>query len=89
MISVIIPAYNASDTIVECLGAFELQDYKDFDFDFEVIIVDDGSTDDSGKKALDFFAKSNIKGRAITRKNQGPATARNYGAREAKGEILL
>ena len=87
MISVIIPAYNAADTIVDCLEAFELQDYKDFDF--EVIIVDDGSTDDSRKKALDFFAKSDIKGVVITQKNQGPATARNYGAREAKGEILL
>ena len=45
MVSVIVPMYNAENYIQRCLESIALQDYGDF----EVIVVDDGSTDGSGK----------------------------------------
>lgn len=81
MISVIIPAYNAEKTISNCLHALEEQSVKE---KFEVIIVDDGSTDRTAETAKGFKGV-----RVILQANKGPAGARNHGAREACGEILV
>jgi len=79
--SVIIPAYNAEETIEQCLTALMKQSIaRD---SYEVIVVDDGSTDRTGDVVKQFPVKY------IKQQNQGPATARNRGAREAKGEIIL
>lgn len=79
--SVIVPAYNAGLTIERCLKALLGQDIPQSEF--EVIVVDDGSADDT----------SGIAGRfpvtVIKQKNSGPATARNRGAAVAKGKIIL
>ncbi len=79
-ISIIIPMYNSEKTIRECLGHVYNSDYKNF----EVIVVDDGSTDNSTKIASKFPCKL-IK----LKKNKGWSIARNTGAQEAKGEILV
>lgn len=80
MISVIIPTYNAAGSLGACLDALKHQSYAG---KREIIVVDDGSTD--GTAAV-------LKGRRMTvlrRSNQGPAAARNAGARKAKGNIIL
>ncbi len=78
--SVIIPAYNAEQTIGKCMNALRKQTFKDF----EVIIVDDGSKDGTAKIAAGFKGV-----KVLRQKNAGPATARNKGAKQAKGEIIV
>lgn len=79
--SVIVPAYNASVTIERCLNSLENQSIpKEV---YEVILIDDGSTDRTSDIAKQFPIKY------FWQKNQGPATARNRGAKEARGEIIL
>jgi glycosyltransferase involved in cell wall biosynthesis len=78
--SIIIPAYNARKTLGECLTACLAQDRPDF----EIIVVDDGSTDDTSLIAQQFEAV-----RYHRQPNGGPASARNAGARLATGEILI
>jgi glycosyltransferase involved in cell wall biosynthesis len=78
--SVVIPCYNSSRTIEIVLIGLEKQNLSPL----EVIVVDDCSIDDTGTVAL----KHNVK--LITlEQNSGPAIARNRGARECKGEIIL
>ncbi len=79
--SVIVPAYNASNTIGDCLSALVNQSIS-MDV-YEVIVVDDGSTDRTGEITKRFPVKY------LWQTNHGPATARNHGAREAAGEIIL
>ncbi|MBI5376217.1 MAG: glycosyltransferase [Candidatus Schekmanbacteria bacterium] len=80
-ISIIIPAYNAEKTIGECLKALLDQTYGRESY--EVIVVDDGSTDKTAGIAESLGAK------VIRQKNAGPAAARNRGVDEAKGDIIL
>ncbi|HIC90427.1 MAG TPA: glycosyltransferase [Anaerolineae bacterium] len=81
MISVIVPAYNAADTINACLNALAAQTIPQDAY--EVIVVDDGSTDDTAERAR--AAGARVRQQA----NQGPAAARNLGARHARGDLLL
>ncbi len=79
--SVIIPAYNSEKTITPCLESALNQDIpKD---DYEVTLIDDGSTDNTQTIAKTFAI--NI----FPQKNQGPAAARNSGAEKAIGDILI
>ncbi len=78
-VSVVICAYNAAATIDECLTSLEQLRYPDF----EVIVVNDGSTDQTGAIA----ARHPI-ARLITTPNAGLATARNIGLHEATGDIV-
>lgn len=80
-ISVIIPAYNASGNVGICLEALLKQTYPKNRF--EVIVVDDGSSDDTVAVVEGFDVK------LLKQTNQGAGVARNYGAKEAKGEIIL
>lgn len=80
MISIIIPNYNSEKTIYKCLQSIYNSNYKNF----EVIVVDDKSKDDSIKIIKQFPCKL-IK----LKKNKGPAYARNFGANYAKRDILL
>ena len=79
-VSVIIPAYNASATIGRALEALSKQNYSQ---PFEVIVVDDGSSDNTADIVCLFAAV-----RYVRQDNAGPACARNHGARLAKGEFL-
>ncbi len=79
--SIIVPAYNAGNTIKGCLSAALNQSISRDDY--EVIVVDDGSTDGTGDMVKRFPVKY------ICQPNRGPASARNHGAREAIGKIIL
>jgi glycosyltransferase involved in cell wall biosynthesis len=80
-VSVIIPAYNAAKTLRACLESVSAAEYGGT---VEVLVVDDASTDDTPDITTDLGC------RLIRRNtNQGPAQARNAGARAASGDILL
>ena len=83
MISIIIPLYNKGNIIQLTLNSILAQSYKDF----EVIIVDDGSTDKSKQMLLPYLENENIK--YIYQTNKGVSAARNAGAQQAKGEWIL
>lgn len=80
MVSVVIPAYNASQRIGETLQSVLAQDFTDF----EVIVVDDGSTDDTTTVVANFGERV----RCIQKLNEGTASARNVGIRAARGEYI-
>ena len=81
MISIIIPTYQHGDSLKECLDAIYAQSYTDF----EVIVVNDGSTDNTANLLKEYKNPIN----AIYQENSGANSARNRGYREAKGEYLL
>ena len=81
--SIIIPIYNASKYLRNTLDSILKQEYKNY----EVILVNDGSTDDS----LDIcneYKEKNKNFKVITIENSGSGIARNTGIKEAKGEFL-
>lgn len=82
LISVVIPLYNKEKTIVHTLSTVISQTYKFF----EVIIVNDGSSDNSVQLINDNFSDSKI--RIISQPNAGVSTARNRGIEEAKGDWI-
>lgn len=84
-VSVIIPCYNAEAYIRRCLNALELQQYKDF----EVICIDDCSTDDTANIINDFIDRGKISLRYFRNSvNSGPALSRNHGIESAIGEYI-
>lgn len=84
MISVIVAIYNVEKYLQCCLQSIASQTYKDF----EVILMDDGSTDGSSK-ICDSFSKNDNRFHVIHQVNQGVASARNNGLIFAKGEYVL
>jgi glycosyltransferase involved in cell wall biosynthesis len=82
MISVIIPAKDAEQTLGGCLQALLHQDNLQFGHDYEVLVVDDGSTDQTAEIAESYPV------RVIRQANDGPATARNRAVRSAMGSLL-
>ncbi len=80
-ISVIIPAFNAEETIDSCLGA--LLDQSVPREDYEIILVDDGSTDATASISQAYPVMYHYQ------ENRGPAAARNRGAELARGSIIL
>ena len=83
LISVIVPVYNVAPYLEECLDSIARQSYCNF----EVILVDDGSTDNSGEICDTYCGKDN-RFRVIHQENQWVSGARNTGLREAAGEWL-
>ena len=79
--SLIIPAYNAEKTIGSCLESALAQSLPRENY--EIIVIDDGSTDKTPEIVRNYPV------RLIKQENQGPAAARNKGAIEAKGDILI
>lgn len=82
-VSVIIPAYNAEKYIKKCLSSLQNQTFTDF----EVIVVNDGSTDKTSD-IIDSFASADSRFRRIDRQNAGASEARNKGLDAAKGEYI-
>lgn len=82
-VSVIVPIYNVEDYIKECLESLERQIFNEI----EVIMVNDGSTDDSGRIARK-FAERNHNFVLIDQNNRGLSAARNAGLQQAKGEYV-
>jgi len=79
-VSVVIPAYNAGRTISAALASVFAQTYRDF----EVIVVNDGSTDDTAQRLEEWS------GRLVTicQRNGGPGRARNEGIARARGRLI-
>ncbi len=84
MISIIVPLYNAINYIESCVSDILQQTYKDF----EIILVDDGSTDGSNTKC-DEIADMDKRIKVIHTENGGPATARRIGIEHSLGEYLM
>ncbi|MCP2521078.1 glycosyltransferase family 2 protein, partial [SCandidatus Aminicenantes bacterium Aminicenantia_JdfR_composite] len=82
-ISVIVPAFNEEDTIRECVESILRSDYPEF----EVIVVNDGSTDGTEKVIKDLIDSKKIM--YIKKQNEGKASALNKGIEIAKGEIIV
>lgn len=83
MISVIIPVYNGQDYLENCIKSLEEQTFKAF----EIVIVNDGSTDGTGALCEKLCAEhENI--RVLTLDDQGVSAARNEGLKEARGEFI-
>ena len=77
--SIIVPVYNTEKYVKRCLDSIKSQTFKDY----EVIIVNDGSTDNSS----DIISKYSYK--VINQENQGLSMARNNGVKDASGEYLI
>lgn len=82
-ISVIVPVYNVENDIENCLDSVLGQDYKNL----QIILVDDGSTDNSGK-ICDKYAKIDERIQVVHKKNGGLADARNVGLEIANGNYI-
>ncbi len=83
LISVVIPVHNAENTLDVCIQSVEMQEFKEY----EIILVDDGSTDQSGI-ICDTRAEENKNIRVFHTENKGAAAARNHGVRQARGEVI-
>ena len=86
LVSVVIPTFNHAGILTGCLEALLSQDFPLSDF--EIIVVDDGSGDDTRDQVLK-YAGSTPPVHYAYQKNAGPATARNHGAKLATGEVVL
>lgn len=81
LISVVIPTYNRAEQVVKAVNSVLSQSYENF----EVLICDDGSTDDT-KEAVESINDKRII--YLKQENKGPGAARNLGLRSAKGELI-
>ncbi|MBI5149416.1 MAG: glycosyltransferase [Candidatus Omnitrophica bacterium] len=82
-VSIIIPVYNSEKTVGEALDSVAAQTYTDY----EVIVVNDGSTDQS-ESAIKKYMSPPLNVTYVEQVNNGPAAARNAGLRLAKGEFV-
>lgn len=83
MISLVIPVYNRPDEIVELLDSVSRQDYRDF----EVIVVEDGSTRTCKEEIAPFAERFKLQ--YFFKENSGPGPSRNYGAGHAQGDYVV
>ncbi len=83
LISVIVPVYNVEKYLDKCINSIVNQTYKNL----EIILVDDGSTDNSGKMCDD-FAKQDSRIRVFHKENGGQCTARNLALDNAEGDYI-
>lgn len=84
-ISVIIPVYNSAKYLSECLESIQNQTFSDF----EIVAIDDGSTDGISAKRLDDFAEKEARMRVLHTENRGVSAARNAGLSMAQGDYVL
>ncbi|MEK7389183.1 MAG: glycosyltransferase family A protein [Elusimicrobiota bacterium] len=83
-VSVIIPAWNAASFIEKTLATLAAQTFRDF----EVIVVDDGSTDSTKETVDRFLAGNGLRGRCLRQENKKIAGARNTGIRAAEADVI-
>lgn len=83
LVSMIVPVYNAEKTVDRCVSSILNQTYKDF----ELILLDDGSTDASGA-VCDACAEKDARIRVVHKENSGVSDTRNQGIAMAEGEYL-
>lgn len=83
LVSIIVPIYNVKEYLIRCLDSLNAQDYPDL----EVVLVDDGSKDESGQMA-EQYCENHPKFRCFHKSNGGLSDARNYGMKVAKGDAF-
>ena len=83
-ISVIIPVYNTEKYIEKCLKSLDDQTMKDF----EVVIVNDGSKDESERAIKNYMRRTRMNIKYLKKENGGLASARNYGVERASGKYI-
>jgi len=83
VVSVVVPCYNQGQFLQETLASLEAQTFRDF----EIIVVDDGSTFPETIRTIDNLDSRRML--IVRTKNQGLAEARNAGIRQAKGRYIL
>ena len=81
MISIIVPIYKAEAFIARCIDSILVQTYQDW----ELLLVDDGSPDDSGK-ICDEYAAKDARIQVFHKPNGGVSSARNLGLKKAIGD---
>jgi len=81
--SIVMPAYNCGDTIEATITSIKKQSWSDY----ECIIINDGSTDNT-KEVVETILKNDHRFKLYTKENEGPGVARNKGIEIAKGEYL-
>ncbi len=84
-IGVVIPTYNRADVLLRCLRHLEAQIWKDF----EVVVVDDGSTDDTRRQIEAYAAQTSLQLQYRRQENSGPARARNYAISLLRSQVCL
>jgi len=87
-VSVVMPVFNGSKFIEKSLRSVLEQDFSDF----EIIVVDDGSTDESSSIVRDFFGENrlpNVSTKLLSQENQGVSAARNRGLSNAEGSYAV
>ena len=82
-ITIIVPIYNASKYLKRCIESIVNQTYNNL----EIILIDDGSTDDSGS-ICDYFASKDKRIKVIHKKNEGVSSSRNYGIKYSAGDYI-
>lgn len=83
ILSIVIPVYNAEKYLEACVNSILFQDFRDF----ELILVNDGSTDGSGE-ICNNYSKRDVRIRTFHKENGGVSTARNLGLAHSLGEWL-
>lgn len=83
LVSVIVPVYNAEQFLARCLNSVLNQSYEKL----EVILINDGSTDNS-QKICEEFAEKDVRVKLINQENSGPSVARNKGIDLANGKYI-
>ena len=83
-VSIIIPVYNAKDTIVKCIKSIQIQTHKEI----EIIAINDGSKDDS-LGILKEMARKDKRIVVVDKENEGVAKTRNLGIKKATGDYIM
>ena len=84
VISLIVPVYNVSEYLDRCVTSMLLQDFNDI----EILLIDDGSTDDSGEKC-ECWGKKDKRIRVFHKANGGLSDARNYGLMHSNAKYVI
>lgn len=84
-VSIVIPVYNTSKYLVRCLDSVRVQTLEDI----EVIIVNDGSTDESEKMCMDYIDNHNLNWVVYSKPNGGLSSARRYGWERSSGDCIV
>lgn len=80
LVSIIVPVYNASAHLKRCIDSILKQTYKNF----ELLLIDDGSTDNSGEICNE-YSKIDTRVKSYHKQNGGVSSARNYGLLRIQG----
>ena len=86
-VTIVIPTYNRADSLPKVLSKLLLQ--QEILNDIDIIVVDDGSTDDTKERVKEFVEKFSVNIHYLYKQNTGASGARNLGIKKAQGEIIL